>query len=178
MRICEMNRMRYLISLTTAVLASLPLSAIAGSWEDINQLSVLVQATGTEIVQSDCEGLRLGYYEYSDDKGIDRITLCTNRLDTKDHNAVWETLAHESTHVAQYCSNGYVFEAEYSPRIFRTIRAEAPHYAELLESYASGDKLTEAEAFYMELRPPLEVKKMIIDACEIDSERSDSFEKD
>ena len=173
-----MNRMKYLIALTTAVLASFPLSAMAGSWKDINQLSVLIQVTGTEIVQSNCEGSNLGYYEYNHDKEVDRMTLCIDKLNMKDNNAVWETLAHESTHVAQSCLNDYVFEAKYSPRIFRTIRAEAPHYARILESYASDDKLTEAEAFYMELRPPIEVKKMIIDACGITSERIDSFKED
>jgi len=168
--------MRYLIALTTAVLASLPLSAMAGTWKDINQLSILVQATGTEIVHSNCEGSNFGYYQYNHDKGIDRMTLCINKLNIKDNNAVWETLAHESTHVAQSClHSGYIFEAKYSPRIFRAIRAEAPHYAKILEGYASSDRLTEAEAFYMELRPPAEVKQMIIDACEITSERTASL---
>ena len=170
--------MRYLIALTTAVLASFPLSAMAGSWKDINQLSVLVQATGTEIVKSDCKASIFGYYAYNHDRRINRMTLCTDKLNMKDNNAVWETLAHESTHVAQSCLHGYVFKAKYSPRIFRTIRAEAPHYAKILESYASDDKLTEAEAFYMELRPPSEVKKMIINACGITSERIASFRKD
>ena len=170
--------MRYLIALTTAVLASFPLSAMAGSWKDINQLSVLVQATGTEIVKSDCKASIFGYYAYNHDRRINRMTLCTDKLNMKDNNAVWETLAHESTHVAQSCLHGYVFKAKYSPRIFRTIRAEAPHYAKILESYASDDKLTEAEAFYMELRPPSEVKKMIINACGITSERIDSFKED
>ena len=169
--------MRYLIALTTALCASLPVSAMAGTWKDINQLSVLVQATGTEIVHSECEESAYGYYQYDSENRIDRMTLCTNRLDMDDRNAVWETLAHESTHVAQACLDDTVFKAEYTPRIFRAIRTEAPHYDRILENYASGDRLVEAEAFYMELRPPIEVKKMIIEACDITPESVDNVKE-
>lgn len=161
--------MRKLIACAFTALAIVPLPAFAGSWQDIHQLSELVEVTGTEIVRTKCYDHIYGSYEYNDDAKIDRLTICTNRVDMEDHDSVWEVLAHEATHVAQTCIGGNVFEATRSTRIFRNLRIEAPHYAELLDGYSDVDKMSEAEAFYMELQSPKDVKEMVIKACDITS---------
>jgi hypothetical protein len=161
--------MKTLIGLAAAAITVLPLPALAGSWRDINELSQLVRAAGTEIVNTECSDNMMGSYQYDPDSGIDRLTICTNKVDMKDPDAVWETLSHEATHVAQACIGENVYKDTYLPRIFRSLRTEAPHYARLLDSYSQRDRLREAEAFYSELQLPSVVKTMVIKACDIES---------
>ncbi len=160
--------MKKLIALVAAVATVLPMPALAGSWKDISELSRLVRATGTEIVSKECSQSIFGSYHYDDKRNIDRLTICTNRVDMEDSDAVWETLAHEATHVAQACIGNNVYTDAYLPRVFRALRAEAPHYVTLLDnSYDNSDRIVEAEAFYMELQEPDKVKRMMVKVCDI-----------
>jgi len=162
--------MKKLIALAVAALSIVPLPALAGSWKDIEQLATLVRATGTQVIKTECNEKAYGYYQYNKDAGIDRLVICTNVTDMSDPDAVWETLAHESTHVAQACVGSNVHKDTYMPRVFRALRTEAPHYAELLKGYSEDDVQSEAEAFYMELQSPTQVKRMMVHACNIDAD--------
>ena len=168
--------MKKLIATVAAIATIFPMPAFAGSWKDINELSRLVRATGTEIVAKKCSENIYGSYHYDDKRDIDRLTICTNRVDMDDPDAVWETLAHEATHVAQACNGSNVYKDTYLPRVFRALRAEAPHYVTLLDnSYDNTDRIVEAEAFYMELQEPEKVKRMMVHICEISEDDYDAM---
>ena len=155
---------RLFIGALAAVLGATPV--LATSWEDTTDLARIVESTGTTIVSSDdCARGVQGSYKYSDQRSIDVLTICKNNIDHTDPDAVWEVMAHESIHVAQACLGDNLYKDEYIPRIFRTLRTDAPHYARLLNNYPDDHRLREAEAFYAELLAPNTVKEMVAKAC-------------
>jgi hypothetical protein len=76
-------------------------------------------------------------------------------VDLGDLEAVWEVMAHESTHIMQSCTGSTAIADERMPRTYRELQTLAPHYAKLIDTrYPSSDQRLEAEAFWMELQTP------------------------
>ena len=140
--------------------------AKAASLEDIRQLEDLINAAGVVTLVSDrCPANHAGYYE-RDNAGRHRLVLCHNVVNLADVEAVWEVMAHESTHIMQACTGTTAIADEYMPRTFRELRTMAPHYAKLIDlGYPSGDQRLEAEAFWMELQAPPTVISLFRSLC-------------
>lgn len=130
-------------------------AAHAASLEDIRKLENLINASGSEtVVSSHCPANHAGYYE-NDGKGIDRLVICKRNVDLGDLDAVWEVMAHESTHIMQSCTGSTAIADELMPRTYRELQTMAPHYAKLVGTrYPSAERRLEAEAFWMELQTP------------------------
>jgi hypothetical protein len=135
-------------------------AAVAATQVDIDTLSEDIRSTGTRIVtRNDCEKTLFSYYQF-EDKKIDELTLCTNTLNMKDLDQVWEAYAHEVTHIIQACDQsgmGQAFEDAYFPRIYRELQQLNPSSLEDTALYGSWSKRQEIEARYMELQPPGDV---------------------
>lgn len=140
--------------------------AKAASLEDIRQLEDLINAAGVvTLVSEQCPANHAGYYE-RDNAGRHRLVLCRNVVNLADVEAVWEVMAHESTHIMQTCTGTTAIADEYMPRTFRELRTMAPHYAKLIDlGYPSGDQRLEAEAFWMELQAPATVISQFRSLC-------------
>jgi len=139
----------------------------ADSANDVNDLIELIRSSGTKVVKSkECDGKYLGYYQSptKDGKG-DVLVICSNNIDMKDMSALWETVAHESTHVMQACHGGMLWKSEYHPRMLRNLKEQSPHYAEILNEYRGAEKMSELEAFDMELKSSSEVKQLFQEFC-------------
>jgi hypothetical protein len=158
-----------LLPTVLAMVATLALAvepARATSPKDVEDLIGLIKKSGTEIVLVDCkEGLK-GSYIYDENPKIDRLTICKNNVDFNDPDDIWEVIVHEATHIMQACIGDHLFKDEYHPRIVRDLRAKAHHYSVIVEEqYRGSQMMREAEAFYMELQPPEDVKAIFIKAC-------------
>ena len=157
--------------IAAASLAALCVGAMpakAGSFQDSKRLIELVEGTGTKVslntndFDEKCEN-KHGYYSFAKNE-IDLMVLCRTQTDIEDPNEVWETLAHESMHVAQACVGSVpVMPAKYHPRLLRELRTLAPHYAEQLQGYRGDHQLLELEAFWAELQTP----EMVLDLFEL-----------
>jgi len=152
------SMLRAAATLLAAYLLGLPLlirPAAATTLNDIRRLENLINASGSEtVVSSHCPPDHAGYYE-NDGKGIDRLVICKRNVDLGDLEAVWEVMAHESTHIMQSCTGSTAIADELMPRTYRELQTMAPHYAKLLGTrYSSSDQRLEAEAFWMELQTP------------------------
>jgi len=141
-------------------------SAEAASLEEIRQLEDLINAAGVVTQVSDqCPANHAGYYE-RDNAGRHRLVLCQNVVNLADVEAVWEVMAHESTHIMQACTGTTAIADESMPRTFRELRTLAPHYAKLIDlGYPSGEQRQEAEAFWMELQAPATVISLFRNLC-------------
>jgi hypothetical protein len=146
--------------------ATPPAPVAASSLEDIRALEDLILAAGVVTqVSDDCPPNHAGYYE-RDRQGRHRLVLCRNGVNLADIDAVWEVMAHESTHIMQACTGSTAIADEYMPRTFRELRTMAPHYAKLIDAgYASQDQRLEAEAFWMELQTPQTVLSLFRQLC-------------
>ena len=155
-----------LVALVAAVALTATGSARASSLEDIRQLEDLINGAGVTTAVSDrCPPSHAGFYE-TDSAGRHRLVLCRNVVNLADVEAVWEVMAHESTHIMQACTGSTAIADEYMPRTFRELRAMAPHYAKLIDrDYPSGDQRLEAEAFWMELQAPQTVITLFRSLC-------------
>ena len=138
----------------------------AANLEDIRQLEDLINNTGVVTQVSDqCPANHAGFYE-RDSAGRHRLVLCRNVVNLADVEAVWEVMAHESTHIMQACTGSTAIADASMPRTFRELRTIAPHYAKLIDvGYPSGDQRLEAEAFWMELQPPATVISLFRSHC-------------
>lgn len=158
----------FILSLLAGMMAAATAGspADAGSQKDIEELSDMIKASGTTIVVKQCGEKDQGMYEYSEKPKVDRLTICTNNVDLTDADALWEVLAHESTHIMQACNGGPIVKDEFHPRIIRRLKTQAPHYSTILEEeYRGADMLLEAEAFDMELQTPEYVKEWFAHFC-------------
>lgn len=142
----------------------------AGSGQDAVRLLQLVEGTGTQVsfnsnsFDESCEG-KHGYYVYEKDE-IDLMVVCEDQTNTDNADEVWETVAHESMHVAQTCvGGGPLMPAKYHPRFLRELRTLAPHYAKTLMGYSGNKQLVELEAFWAELQAPEKVIGLFELAC-------------
>ena len=156
-----------MFKLLTAAVASLAIAApsMASSWTDIEELTSLVEQTGTTVQALDCQEGAMGYYQFDRANDIDRLVVCQNNVDMKDPDAVWEVVAHEATHVMQACQSGPVIADSYVPRVLRELQETAPHYYATLQQYRGAHKRVELEAFWMELRTPAVVMDWMITYC-------------
>lgn len=153
-----------------AAMALSPLAAQA-SEADLNAYFDLIEKSGTSISYNDntfdknCIG-KAGYYAYEKDKE-DLLVVCTSQVNENDSEAVWEVVAHESTHIMQVCSqSGFAFKSEYHPRIVRELQRKAPHYSKMIDTtYMGRSQLQETEAFYMELQQPSHVMAAFSKIC-------------
>ena len=156
-----------MFKLLTAAIASLAIAApsMATSWTDIENLTSLVEETGTVVEAIDCPEGRLGFYQFDKQNNIDRLVICKNNVDTKDPDAVWEVVSHEATHVMQACHGGPVIADNYVPRVLRELQETAPHYYATLQQYRGDHKRVELEAFWMELRTPQVAADWMLTYC-------------
>lgn len=156
-----------MFKILTAAIASLAIAApsMATSWTDIENLTSLVEETGTVVEALDCPEGRLGFYQFDKQNNIDRLVICKNNVDTTDSDAVWEVVAHEATHVMQACHGGPVIADNYVPRVLRELQETAPHYYAVLQEYRGDHKRVELEAFWMELRTPAVVMDWMVTYC-------------
>lgn len=138
----------------------------AASLEDIRALEDRITAAGVlTSVRGDCPANHAGYVQ-RDGRGRHHLVLCRNAVDLTDLDAVWEVMAHESTHIMQACAGGTVIADDHMPRTVRELRSMAPHYAKLIErGYPSVDQRLEAEAFWMELQTPATVIRLFENFC-------------
>jgi hypothetical protein len=141
----------------------------AGSRQDAMTLINLVKETGTVVSMNsnsfdpNCKD-NAGYYVFQKDVE-DAMIVCRDQVNVKDPNELWETVAHESVHVAQACNGGAYFKPQYHPRMLRELRSLAPHYAKMLQGYRGDHQLKELEAFWAELQTPETVISMVKSAC-------------
>ena len=157
---------KQVLSVIAGLAFTIPVPAFATSWQDISKLKELVSGTGTKVLLQNCvESGIYGYYEYSPQNNVDTLVICSNTVDRKDPDAVWETLAHEATHAMQACVGGPIVEDEFTPRMLRELQELTPHYYRILMSYSSSQKRTELEAFWMELRHPQFVFTKFTESC-------------
>lgn len=134
------------------------------------QLISAVSQAGTDVVFnkcSDAEGELYGRYQYeTDDEGFfikDVLTVCTSWTDMTDSDLVWETLAHEATHVAQAC-DGVGVSGMTAKELRRGVSGRYD-IDKLMEIYEPEDHEYEFEAFYMETAPKEDVIQMVTEAC-------------
>ena len=150
-----------------AISSALP--SQAGSFQDSHKLMKLVEGTGTVVSintnshDPNCKG-SAGYYAFKKDVE-DAMIVCSDQVNVKNADELWETVAHQSVHVAQACNGGVFFKAKFHPRMLRELRSLAPHYAEQLKGYRGDHQLKELEAFWAELQTPETVMAMVKSAC-------------
>ena len=157
------------VSITACCMGN-AMPAKAGSHQDSMRLIELVEGTGTQVsfnsndFDKGCKGHN-GYYQFAKDE-IDLMVVCKTQTDIKDPDEVWETVAHESMHVAQACvGSSPIMPPEYHPRLLRELRTLAPHYAKQLQDYRGDHQLKELEAFWAELQAPQMVIELFEIAC-------------
>lgn len=144
--------------------------------EFTSELITAINNAETDVAFEWCakEG-RFGQYEYKEnEKGevlIDRVSVCTNKVDTADTALVWEILSHEATHVAQACKG--VGVTGISAKELQSGVASRYDLDELRETYPESNWEAEMEAFYMEDAPKRDVIALVKEACAPASEASD-----
>ena len=153
-----------------AVVLATAVPAKAGSHQDAQRLIELVQGTGTQVslntneFDKGCKG-KHGYYTFTKDEE-DLMVVCRSQTNLENPDEFWETVAHESMHVAQACVGMKpILPPEYHPRLLRELRTLAPHYAKQLVGYSGGAQLQELEAFWAELQTPAMVIDLFKIAC-------------
>ena len=163
--------MKLFTTLAAATLAALSVAipTQAGTVEAY-QLLKMIESTGTTVslnpnsYDESCKD-KAGYYVY-EPKVQDIFVVCTDQVNVKDSDELWEIVSHESTHVMQACNGGLVFKESYLPRTFRELERKAPHSAKLIDEKYTGDATAlEAEAFWMELQPPAHVLSYFEGTC-------------
>lgn len=168
---------KLIVSILTAAtaLAANTAPAKAATEADVIKLLELVKATGTQVsslnnreAKGACIG-KEGFYVLNEETQEDFLIICSDQVNLKNTNKVWEVVAHEATHLMQACiadDTGTLFPASEAPSMLRELRAYAPHYFGQLQSkYASIDASPELEAFWMELQPPADVHSYMKEAC-------------
>lgn len=155
-----------LLAVIAGLVIAIPTPVIATSWQDVNRLKELISNTGTKVLFQNCETDDVyGYYHFDPSNDLDTIIICSNVVDHRDSDAVWETLSHEATHTMQACFGGPIIEDKTVPRVLRELQELTPHYYRILMNYSSSDKRSELEAFWMELRHPEYVINKFIEIC-------------
>ena len=144
--------------------------AKSGSEQDAKRLIELVQGTGTKVsintneFDKSCKG-KHGYYTFTENKE-DLMVVCRSQTNVDNPDELWETVAHESMHVAQACvGQKPLLPPKYHPRLLRELRTLAPHYAKQLVGYSGAAQLKELEAFWAELQTPSRIIELFKIAC-------------
>ena len=168
-RVTRSHTMKTILATAFAALA-LATPAQAGM-NETKTLMGMIKSTGTTIsfnnnhYDKNCLN-NAGYYFFKE-KVQDLMVICTDQVNTKDGDALWEVVAHEATHIMQACLGGNLIKDAYVARMHRELRAQAPHYSKMVGSYSTAHQLEEAEAYWMELQAPADVlghfKRVCID---------------
>ena len=157
------------------LLAALSFAAPAqAGTADANTLLEMIKATGTQVsfngnhFDKNCIGTT-AYYAF-EPKVDDLLVVCTDQVDVKNGEALWEVVAHEATHIMQACYGREVaFQDDGHPAMFRQLSTRAPHLmARIDDGYHSRTARSEVEAFWMELQPPAAVMEYFTAACSED----------
>jgi len=145
------------------------LPAGAHSWTAIEKTITEVEKTGTEVVIRDCSADRprvYGYYRFNQAEGIDRLVICDNETNMRNPTAVWETLSHEATHVAQACQGETIFKDEFIPEMIAELKVRRPSYLRLLQEYPEHHRAKELEAFWVELQDEEVINDLLKHFCD------------
>jgi len=148
-----------------ALLASLVAPAMAAtvrpqaSWQEIDALRGLLVASGSTVVQRDCnqQGLQGLYHQPSR-----TIVICRVH---NDRSAVWNTLAHEATHRMQACAGGTITRAEHHGAMANALATYDPLEWRSLKAYPAREQLGELEARYTAHLPPAQVLQLFRRFC-------------
>ena len=150
--------------LTAPVPASLVQAGTApgrrqASWADIDNLRSLLMASGTKVLQQDCNhgGLQGAYHDRSD-----TIVICRVH---RDPEAVWNTLAHEATHRMQACAGGSITDPRHHQAMARALATYEPQEWRSIAIYPREQQLSELEARYTARLPPEQVPRLLRRYC-------------
>jgi hypothetical protein len=129
------------------------------SWQEIDALRGLLVASGSNVVQRDCnqQGLQGLYHQPSR-----TIVICRVH---NDRSAVWNTLAHEATHRMQACAGGTITHAEHHGAMANALATYDPLEWRSLKAYPAREQLGELEARYTAHLPPTQVLKLFRRFC-------------
>ena len=165
-----MNFKTVALATAAALTAFVAAPAQARTWANVNELVRLVEATGTTVRVQACEERGLyGWYELAHnsqgDIVKDEMVLCNTTVRMNDPAHVWETLAHESVHVAQACNGWDPLVPQHHSFMYDQIRPE--YQRSLQENYSAEDLPLEIEAFYFEDRPEETVMNIVKGQCDV-----------
>ena len=147
------------------VATSLPAPTLASwvqppvSWQDIDTLRNLLIASGSTVVQRDCNQRGLQGLYHSASK---TIVICKVH---GDRVAVWNTLAHEATHRMQACAGGTITQAGHHSAMASSLATYAPLEWRSLKAYPAREQLGELEARYTAHLPPAQVLQLFRRYC-------------
>ena len=153
-----------------AAAAVLGFNAVTGLYNtvQVNTLKAAVEATGTTIVEKECEQaedtVTFGWYEveWKGDKLVtDERVICTDAAKGDEYVA---TLKHEATHVAQACTGWDTVLPEGTKQLTRELSSRHD-VDELLATYEEEEHAIELEAFYMETKTVDEVTQLVRKWC-------------
>ena len=154
------------VTLIAALVAtSLPTPTLASwvqppvSWQDIDALRNLLIASGSTVVQRDCNQRGLQGLYHSASK---TIVICRVH---GDRVAVWNTLAHEATHRMQACAGGTITQAGHHSAMATALATYAPLEWRSLKAYPAREQLGELEARYTAHLPPAQVLQLFRRYC-------------
>lgn len=126
------------------------------TWKHVHALGDLIKDTGTTIaVLDNCPPNLEGQYRFQNGPSrasgpsVDVLELCSNNVDFNNPVAVWDVLAHEAVHVAQYCNGGHpLFTATERTRMVGLMASWKPERiaAATSKHYGDGDMDFELEA--------------------------------
>ena len=152
-----------LIASLAAITLSGPASAAGAlplpGWQDIDALRRLLVASGSNVVQRDCNqrGLQGLYHQPSR-----TIVVCRVHAD---RDAVWNTLAHEATHRMQACAGGNITRSEHHEAMARALATYEPLEWRSLKAYPAREQLGELEARYTAHLPQAQVLQLLRRYC-------------
>ena len=125
----------------------------------LSQKSIVIESNGKECIQHNIVGWHQAW--------SNRILLCTNRMraitsTNREYNTLLgETLAHEATHVAQFCrrkNNGVPYLGVSADKLYAmpySVQTQIKQATQVADSRLTSTLAwrVEAEAFYYESRP-------------------------
>ena len=160
--------MKKALATAAALLAmAVPTPTLAHTFKQINEFVDLIEQTGTDVVYTNCkEDFNkpdvYGFYIFDAETKVDHLILCKDHIDARDPAAIWETLAHEVTHVMQACHGGPVLKDEAIDRVLARMPEDD---LEVLQQYPDEKLRIEVEAFNMENEDPALVVELFKRYC-------------
>ncbi len=129
------------------------------SWRDIDNLRALLEASGSTVVQRDCNqhGLHGLFHQQSQ-----TIVICRVH---RNPASVWNTLTHEATHKMQACAGGTITRPEHHRVMAQSLALHAPEEWRSLRLYPRSEQLGELEARYTARLDPAQVPQLFRRYC-------------
>lgn len=147
-----------------------PVLLVIGLWasparaehlRSIALLQGLMRRAGTEtLVARDCPQQLMGAFVFA----RNAVVLCGNNL-KGDPQLIWETLAHEATHVMQHCRRQPIFERDRLGLDFVLANYRSPELFEAVAYYPPTQQLIEIEARIVQGLPAEEVMNLFRRSC-------------